>query len=255
MDIRPVALVTGATSGIGAEFCRQLAAQGHDLVIVARDPFRLEGSASALRVEFSIAVDVIAADLTQVTGLLQVEDRIASRSRPIAVLVNNAGLGLRRPFDENSIDDEQGLLDLLITVPMRLTHAALTIMVERGAGTIINIASVAAFVPGGSYCAAKAWLVSFSRWANHHYRDRGITVTAVAPGFVRTEFHQRMGVSTGGIPQFLWLAPEPMVRAALRDVARGRAVSIPTARYKILTALVRLLPARALATRTMFAKR
>ncbi|MBC7519200.1 MAG: SDR family oxidoreductase [Microbacteriaceae bacterium] len=250
---RPIALITGATSGIGAEFSRQLARSGHDLVLVARDPFRLECVASQLRVEFSVRVEIIVADLTQITGLALVEDRVCSAKQPIDVLVNNAGLGLRLPFDENTIDDEQGLLDLMVTVPMRLTHAALSQMVQRQSGTIINVASIAAFIPRGTYGAAKAWLVSFSRWANLHYRDRGITVTAVAPGFVRTEFHQRMGVTTTEIPNFLWLSTAPMVRDALRDVARGRAVSIPSVRYKMFILVARLLPDRLLHSREVFA--
>lgn len=247
MTPRLVALITGATSGIGAEFCRQLAAQHYDLVLVARDPFRLEATAAELRSKYGVNVEVIAADLTRVEGLTPVELRAAATTFPISVLVNNAGLGLNLPFDQNSIDDEQGLLDLLVTVPMRLSHAALGQMVHRGTGTIINIASVAAFTPRDSYGAAKAWVVSFSRWANLHYRDRGITVTAVAPGFVRTEFHQRMGMSTAGIPNFFWLSTEPMVRAALADVAKRRAVSVPTIRYKMLTVVLRLLPDRLLA--------
>ena len=242
-----IALVTGATSGIGAEFARQLAAKGHDLVLVARTRNRLDGVAASLSAEYPVRVEVIAADLTVSEDLAAVEARVAARESPIEVLVNNAGFGLLRPFDENPIGLEQQHLDLLVTVPMRLSHAALGQMVRRRSGTIINIASVAGFTPRGTYGAAKAWLISFSRWANIHYRGRGITVTAVAPGFVRTGFHERMDVRTDTVPAVLWLSADTVVRLALLDVARGRGVSIPTLRYKVIVGFSRLLPPRVVA--------
>lgn len=238
------ALVTGSTAGIGAEFARQLAAKHHDLVLVARNAYRLEKMADELRSRYSIAVEVMVADLQLPTGIAAVEARVESRENPVDVLVNNAGYGLRHPFDENVIDDERRLLDLLVAVPMRLSHAALRQMLPRRSGTIINIASVAGFVPRGTYGAAKAWLLSFSRWANIAYRARGVTVTAVAPGFVRTEFHERMAVRSDTVPAFLWLDVSTVVRIALRDVARGKAVSVPTLRYRIIVGLGRLLPLR-----------
>ena len=238
------ALVTGSTAGIGAEFARQLAAKHHDLVLVARNADRLEKIADELRSRYSIAVEVMVADLQLPTGIAAVEARVESRENPVDVLVNNAGYGLRHPFDENVIDDERRLLDLLVAVPMRLSHAALRQMLPRRSGTIINIASVAGFVPRGTYGAAKAWLLSFSRWASIAYRARGVTVTAVAPEFVRTEFHERMAVRSDTVPAFLWLDVSTVVRIALRDVARGKAVSVPTLRYRIIVGLGRVLPLR-----------
>jgi len=245
----PRALITGATAGIGAEFARQLAATGHDLVLVARDRARLDERASELRAEFGVAVEVMAADLIDRADLAVVEARLAaSGADRVSVLVNNAGSGLLKPFDKNPVDDEQDLLDLLVTAPMRLAHAALSQMLSSSSGTVVNISSVAGFTPRGSYGASKAWILSFSRWANLSYRRRGIIVTAVAPGFVHTEFHDRMNVSKDGVPSFLWLDARTLVRLALRDVARGRAVSIPTLRYKIVVALAGLLPQRIVAT-------
>jgi short-subunit dehydrogenase len=244
----PRALITGATAGIGAEFARQLAASGHALVLVARDEARLQERATEFRTGYGVEVEVLAADLVNRADLAVVEVRLAaSGTDRVTVLINNAGFGLPKPFDENAVDDEQQLLDLLVTAPMRLTHAALTQMLEFGSGTIVNIASVAGYTPRGTYGAAKAWVLSFSRWANLSYRRRGITVTAVAPGFVHTEFHDRMNVSKDGIPAFLWLDVRTLVRLALRDVARGRAVSIPTLRYRVIVALAALLPARIVA--------
>jgi short-subunit dehydrogenase len=244
----PRALVTGATAGIGAEFAWQLAATGHDLVLVARDETRLQERASELRAEFGIAVEVLAADLVDRAELAIVEARLAtSGADRVTVLVNNAGFGLLKPFDENLVDEEQRLVDLLVTAPMRLAHAALRQMLSAGSGTIVNIARVAGYTPRGTYGAAKAWILSFSRWANLSYRRRGIIVTAVAPGFVHTEFHERMNASKDGVPAFLWLDAHTLVRLALRDVARGRAVSIPTLRYKIVVRLSGLLPKRIVA--------
>ncbi|WP_165070469.1 SDR family NAD(P)-dependent oxidoreductase [Marisediminicola senii] len=244
MTERLLALVTGATAGIGREFAQQLAASGHDLILVARERGRLETTASAIRDAHRVTVSVLAADLGTPEGCGLVEDRMADSASPVSVLVNNAGFGIQGAFHENDIDDEQAMLDLLVAVPMRLTHAALQQMVPRRTGTIINIASVAGYLPAGTYSSAKAWLLSFSRWANAFYRDHGITVTAIAPGFVRTEFHERMRVSTETVPDALWLRAELLVRIALRDVARGRAVSIPTARYKLVALVARITPAR-----------
>lgn len=243
----PIALITGATAGIGAEFARQFGARGNDLVLVARDAARLGSFAAELREQHSVAVEILPADLLTPDGLAAVEARVAATTDPVDVLVNNAGFGLRKPFDDNTIDDEQRHLDLLVAVPMRLSHAALRQMLPRRSGTIANIASVAGFTPRGTYGAAKAWMLSFSRWANIHYRPLGVRVTAVAPGFVRTEFHARMQVRTDTVPGFMWLDAHTLVRLALRDIDRGKAVSVPTLRYKTVVFLSRILPPKLLA--------
>jgi short-subunit dehydrogenase len=240
-----IALVTGATAGIGAEFSRQLAARGHDLVLVARDRERLDAFAAELAGRHGVAVEVLAADLLDREQLAIVEQRVSSPEHPIDLLLNNAGYGLPGWFEENSRQDETDLLEILAMVPMRLTHAALQQMLPRRSGTIVNIASVAGFTPRGTYGAAKAWVISFSRWANLRYKPMGVSVTAVAPGFVRTEFHERMGTAREAMaPRWMWLDAEPFVRAALRDVDRGKAVSVPTLRYKLIVGLVRWAPSR-----------
>lgn len=238
------ALITGATAGIGAEFARQLAARGTDLVLVARDTARLEQVARALGSAHGVRVETITADLVTDSGVASVEARLRSDEHPIDLLVNNAGHGLVTDFAASPLDDEVRHLDLHVGVPLRLSHTAMQGMLARGHGRIVLISSVAAFTPRGSYGAAKAWGVSFARWANLRYRPRGVSVTAVAPGFTRTEFHERMGVSTEGVPRFLWLDVRDLVRLALRDIDRGRSVSIPTVRYKIVAGLARILPAR-----------
>lgn len=248
------ALITGATAGLGAEFARQLGGKGVNLVLVARDTAWLAAFAAELSATYGVSATWLAADLSTASGRSAVADRLASTDEPIRILINNAGFGLLGAFEENSLADEQALLEVLVTAPLQLTHAALAAMLPRRDGVILNVASVAAFTPRGTYGAAKAWLVSFSRWANLYYRDRGIRVTALAPGFVRTEFHSRMKASTRGIPGALWLNAPYVVRIALRDVARGRAVSIPSLRYRILVVLSVVLPARVAAAGALRAR-
>lgn len=241
---KATALITGASSGLGAEFARQLAARGANLVLVARDRTALEGVAAAVRSANGVAVEVLPADLTDTAQLDAVASRLADAERPIDVLVNNAGFGLDLDFAANAYADEERHLDLHVRATMRLSHAALRTMRGRGRGRIINVASVAAFMPRGTYGAVKAWIVSFSRWANAAYAPRGVTVTAVCPGFTHTNFHERLGLDPGheGIPSFLWLDAESVVREGLRDAARGRPVSIPSLRYKLLIGAMRALP-------------
>ena len=241
------ALVTGATAGLGAEFARQLAGQGHRLVLVARDAGRLHAVAEELENSFDVTAEVLPADLTDDAGVAAVVARLADPARPVEILVNNAGMGLLRSFAENTIEDEKRHLKLHVETAMELSHAALQGMLQRGSGRIINVASVAAFLPRETYSAAKAWLLSFSRWANIAYAARGIQVTAVCPGFTHTEFHDRMGMDKSVAPSWMWLSAEQVVREGLADNARGRGVSIPSRRYKALIAAARLLPARLVA--------
>ncbi|MBE7323492.1 SDR family oxidoreductase [Nocardioides sp. Y6] len=240
------ALVTGPTAGIGRSFARQLAARGHDLVLVARDAARLEEEADHLRRRHGVDVEVLAADLTDRGQLARVEARLADPDRPVDLLVNNAGFGLKGRFADNGVEAEQAMLDVLVTAVMRLSHAALGPMSQRGHGGIINVSSVAAFLPRGTYSAAKAYVNSFGRWAANEYRPRGVTVTTVCPGFTRTEFHARMDVSRGSAPRFMWLDADALVREALAHHDAGKAISVPSRRYRAVVALVRVVPPRVL---------
>lgn len=237
-------MVTGASSGLGAEYARQLAAGGDDVVLVARDATALETLATDLAARYGVRADVIAADLTDPTARAAVIERLAERDRPVTTLVNNAGYGLPLAFDENDVEQEAHHLALHNEVPLRLSHAALRTMRDVGGGRILNIASVAGFIPRSTYSACKAWLINFSRWANGYYRRDHITVTAVCPGYTHTHFHERLGLPPGqeGIPGWMWLDAPDVVAASLRDSRRGKAVSIPSARYKALVALTRLVP-------------
>jgi len=244
----PTALITGASAGLGAEFARQLARRGADLILVARSTDALDELSAELRSAHGVAVEAISADLTVESDLDRVASRLADPEDPIDLLINNAGFGLSLRFADNDIADEVRHLRLLVEAPMRLSHAALNGMRGRG-GRIVNVASVAAFIPRATYAACKIWLVSFSRWANAEYASDGVTVTAVCPGFTHTTFHERMGLAPGeeGVPSWMWLDARAVVRQGLRDAALGRSVSVPSWRYKVVVALTRVLPARLLA--------
>ncbi len=239
MSLLGSALVTGATAGIGLEFARQLADRGHDLVLVARDAERLALVADELR-RGGREVEVLPADLTDHDQLARVEARVADPERPVELLVNNAGFGLKGRFLVNDVAAEQALLDILVTAVMRLSHAALGAMTERGHGGIINVSSVAAFLPRGTYAAAKAWVNSFGEWAHNEYAPAGVTVTTLCPGFTKTEFHERMGVRRG--TGFMWLDADFLVEKALSDFDKGRTFSIPGAQYRTIAAITRAVP-------------
>ena len=241
------ALITGATAGLGAEFARQLAQQGHNVVLVARDEERLRSRAAELENNYGVRTEVLAADLADDGGVAAVVERLSDPERPVEILVNNAGIGLLRSFADNDIAEEKRHLKLHVETAMELTHAALQGMLERRSGRVINVASVAAFLPRETYSAAKAWLLSFSRWANLAYAGRGVKVTAVCPGFTHTEFHDRMGMDKTAAPSWMWLQADRVVREGLADNEKGKAVSIPSRRYKLLTAAARVLPARLVA--------
>ena len=239
-------LITGASSGLGAEYARQLAARGARLVLVARDRNALDELAIHLRERFAVPVEVLAADLLKPRDLKRVVERIQDTDDPVELLINNAGFGLPLSFASNEIEEELRHLHLHVEVPMRLMHAALPGMLDRGHGRIVNVASVAAFMPRSTYGACKRWLVDFSRWATAEYSRRGVTVTAVCPGFTHTRFHERMGLAPGaeGVPHWAWLNAEDVVFESLRDIAHGKPVSVPSLRYKLAVKVLSVLPKR-----------
>ncbi|MFE7774233.1 SDR family NAD(P)-dependent oxidoreductase [Streptomyces sp. NPDC057445] len=236
------ALITGATAGIGAAFARRLAADGHDLVLVARDKERLQEQATELHDRHGIEAEVLTADLAEDTGIASVEARLADRRRPVDLLVNNAGFGNKGRYLEVSMADELRMLKVHCEAVLRLTSAAAESMRERGRGGVVNVASVAAFVPRGTYGASKAWVVQFTQGAARDMAGTGVRLMALCPGFVRTEFHQRAGMGTDNIPGWMWLDSDKLVSAALADLSRGKSLSIPDPRYKALMGVVKLAP-------------
>lgn len=235
-------LITGATSGLGAEFARQLAGQGHHLVITSRNPHQLVAKAQGLEAQYGINVETLTTDLSTTEGIEVVAARLRAREQPITMLVNNAGSGLATEFHESEAADELAMLKLLVEAPMLLSHAAIQSFLARGGGRIVNVSSVAGLIPEGSYGAAKAWSVSFSRWANTRYKAEGVTVTALCPGPVRTEFHSRAGIDTSKRPKWSWMDAEDVVREGLTAAADGRSVCIPSRRYRSLMTAARFSP-------------
>lgn len=236
------ALVTGASAGIGEIFCDRLAAQGHDLVVVARDAGRLEALRTRLEAQHGISVEVLPADLSERDQVQRVAERLSDPARPVEMLVNNAGFGLREAFLSNEVEDEERMIAVLVTAPVVLSHAAARGMKERGSGVIVNVASVAAFLTSGTYSAAKAYLKTFSQSLSAELAGTGVRVTVLCPGFTRTEFHQRAGIKGHGIPDAMWLDADRLVDDALADVEKGKSLSVPGWQYKAIVPVLRLVP-------------
>jgi short-subunit dehydrogenase len=242
---RPIALVTGASIGIGAEFARLLAARGHDVVLVARDQQRLEALAKELEAQHNATGEVIPADLTRADELATVEARVADADRPIDVLVNNAGYGSFGRFDELDVDTEAGQVALNITALVRLTHAAARVMVARGHGGILNVSSLGGFQPApynATYSATKAFVTSFTEAVHEELRPTGVHVTALCPGFTRTEFQARAGTDTRQVPEFAWQTPDVVARAGLDALERNKAVVISGTLNRVVGVLSSVAP-------------
>lgn len=234
------ALVTGASSGIGESFTRLLAAKGYNVVLVARDLPRLQERAKGLEERFNISTDVIQADLATDHGSLQVENYISSHQ--IDVLINNAGFGVNKRFTRSALVDEQQALDVLVRTPVRLMHVALPLMIQRNKGVVINVSSVAGFIAGGSYSAAKSYLTVLSESLNTELSGTQVKMSALCPGFTRTEFHQRAKMSVQALPNFVWLSSDHLVEKAWRDALKGRAISVPGWQYKALRFIITVIP-------------
>ncbi|MFE9169897.1 SDR family NAD(P)-dependent oxidoreductase [Streptomyces kebangsaanensis] len=236
------ALITGSTAGIGAAFARRLAADGHNLVLVARDTKRLTEQATELHDRHGIEAEVLTADLATDDGIDAVAARLRNRTNPVDLLINNAGFGNKGRYLDVPMSDELRMIKVHIEAVLRLTSAATGAMRERGRGGVVNVASVAAFVPRGTYGASKAWVVQFTQGVARDLAGSGVRLMALCPGFVRTEFHQRAGMGTDNIPNWMWLDADKLVAAALADLDRGKTLSVPDPRYKALTGLAKVAP-------------
>ena len=278
------ALVTGATSGLGEEFCWQLAAGGHDLVLVARREQVLEALADKLRNVAGVGAQVIATDLSTPEGVAAVSRRLdvggqdgpcgtdgdpggargtegACRGtrgsaggtgdgpeRPVDLLVNNAGFGLGRAFVDNSVANEERGLDVMVRAVMVLSHHAARSMRSRGRGAVLNIGSVASRTGGGTYSAHKAWVVAFTEGLSEELAGTGVSATVVCPGPVATSFFANAGIDLGG--RLAVATPERVVADALQAVRAGRVQTTPTLTYKAAMAAMKVAP-RALVLRAM----
>jgi uncharacterized protein len=239
---KPIALITGATAGIGAAFAELLASENHDLVIVARDLPRLNQRAEEWRSKFGVEVEVVQADLSRDEDIRRIELRLQNISRPIDVLINNAGFGINKSFTASDTAEEIALLDVLVTAPMRLMHAVLPAMKDRNSGVVINVSSVAGWIAGGSYSAAKSYLTVLSESLHTELKATNVNVHALCPGFTRTEFHQRGKMKMGGVPNWFWLSAEQVVQDSWKAARAGKALSIPGRQYKVLSFITRFAP-------------
>ena len=238
------ALVTGATSGIGESFTRLLASKKYNIVLVARDLPRLQERAQTLEAKYGIKTHVIQADLATDEGCLKIEKYILDNQ--VDVLINNAGFGTSKAFTMSTLEIEQQLLDVLVRTPMRLMHVALPLMKQRNQGIIINVSSVAGYIAGGSYSASKSYLTVLTESLHTELAATNVTVSALCPGFTRTEFHQRGKMSMKGLPNFLWLNSDRLVEQSWKDAMKGKPVSVPGWQYKLLVFVVQTLVPRSL---------
>ena len=240
---KPTALITGASSGLGEVFARTLARRGYDLVLVARREDRLAKLRDELQQQYDTRAEVCVADLANPDDVARLEQRIA-RIDTVEMLVNNAGFGTAGRFAEVDIAPQADMIQVHVTATVRLTRAALSGMVARGTGSVINVASVAGFLTSGgsvTYCATKAYLISFSQSLDAELRDRGVRIQALCPGFTYTEFHDTAEMENfhrSDVPRFLWLSAQYVVDTSLRALKKRSAVCIPSWRYRLIVALV-----------------
>lgn len=235
---RPLAFLTGASSGIGEVFARKLAARGYDLVLLARREERLRALASSIPTR----ADILIADLASPDGVASAERAIRECGQ-LELLVNNAGFGTLGRFWESDLTGQTRMHEVHIMATMRLTHAALGQMVPRGRGAVINVSSVAAFGQSEgnvSYCATKAWMNSFTEGLDMELRNLGspVRVQALCPGFTMTEFHDVLGIDRALIPNASWMPADVVVDASLEGLDRGKLIIIPGRKYKIDAALI-----------------
>ncbi|MBA3905206.1 MAG: SDR family NAD(P)-dependent oxidoreductase [Pseudonocardiales bacterium] len=248
------ALITGGNIGLGAAFARRLAADGHDLVLVARDKARLEAIAGQLQTAHGVHVEILPADLAVPAERTLVEQRLADSSAPIDMLVNNAGTIVRDLFDEAPMDALQEEHDVNVTAVLRLTRAALPGMISRGRGAVINVASFAGYLSpaGWAYAAGKGWVLSFTDTIAGSLGGTGVRAIALAMGSVRTGYHERNGMPSG--TSRLWLEPDAVVDRCLDDLARGRQLSVPGPVYRAVVDVLEL-PRRGLRGLSRLARR
>jgi short-subunit dehydrogenase len=236
------ALVTGASSGIGRELARQLAAQGTRLVVVARRLDRLEQL--ALELEPMVAVDVVAADLSDRGDIEQIAARLASNDEPIDLLINNAGIGGDVPFVDAGLDHELEAIEVNVSALVALSHAAARRMTKVGRGTIINVSSIAGNQPRAGtavYGATKAFVTAFSQAFASELEGTGVTCTAVLPGLTHTEFHEANGIDDQS-PRIMWMSAADVAEATLHAAADGRRVVIPGAVNRVVSAFATTRP-------------
>ena len=241
------ALITGASSGIGEAFARQLANAGTNLVLVARRADRLESLSQELadKAGGGVDVEVLVADLSEREGLGRVVERLADHGTPIDLLINNAGFGTVGDFIEQDADGESMMIDVNVTALNRLAHAAGTAMASRGQGGILNVSSIAGFTPSpksATYGATKAFVTSFSQALNMELGPQGVVVSCLCPGLTKTEFQEKANYDPSALPKSMWQSAEQVAAAGLAGIEAGTIVIVPGAHNKAARALTRIMP-------------
>lgn len=234
---------------MGAEFARQIAAQGYDLLLVARRADRLQQVADTITAIHNVRCEILACDLADESGVAQLDARLRAADN-LALLVNNAGFGTLGYFWKNSLESQEKMHRLHVMAAMRLCHAALQPMLRRDKGAIINVSSVAGFVTGPgsiSYSATKTWMNRFTEGLSLELElaKSHVEVQALCPGYTRTEFHQALEMDASNIPGWMWLSAERVVRESLEGLKTGKLFVIPGRRYRSMLRAYSLLPARA----------
>jgi short-subunit dehydrogenase len=246
--VRPLALITGASAGIGAAFARAYAARGHDLALVARRAERLEALAAELRARHGVDVFAIPADLSIPEPQAPVMAALARHGRSADVLVNNAGFGIPRLFLDAPWEEQRDFVMTMALAPVALAHAVIPAMLERGAGAIVNVASIAGFAPGVAgntlYPGVKGLMVRFSQALDSEYRSRGLKVTALCPGFTETEFAGQAGFQhvIDSQPRAFSQTADHVAKVAIEANAAGRVIVIPGWHNRLAVAAMRVLP-------------
>lgn len=232
-----LAVITGPTSGIGLAYTNELASQGYELLLIGRNETKL----TELKNQLPTKADILVADLSVHDEIIRATNHLLGLER-IDVLINNAGFGSSLPFSQNSLAEELEQLEVLIKAVMALTHAALPKMIAANSGMVLNISSIAAWLPTGTYAAAKSWVTSFTEAIAAELKGTKVQVTAVAPGFTKTKFFDRSQMKDDDVPNWLWLTPEQVARESLNDARNGQLISVPGAQYKAMSTISRSLP-------------
>lgn len=232
-----LAVITGPTSGIGLAYAQVLSKEGYELLLIGRNREKL----TALQSELKTKSEIFIADLANHADILKTANHLKQLDQ-VDILVNNAGFGSSLPFSKNSLTEEIEQVEVLIKAVLALTHAALPKMIERNSGMVLNISSIAAWVPTGTYAAAKSWVTSFTEAIAAELKGTKVQVTAVAPGFTKTKFFDRSQMKDDDVPSWLWLTPEQVAKESLKDARSGQLISVPGAQYKAMSTVTRSLP-------------
>jgi len=227
------ALVTGGSSGIGLAFARTLAEHGADLVLVARDPAKLNTVSEQLRAGYAIDVEIMTADLARADDVAQVAARLKTDDKPVDLLVNDAGVGLHASLLDDETTEQETAMAIMVTAVLKLSAAAAKAMLRRGSGHILNVASASAWIYTGNYSAIKRWVISYTQALALELEGSGVTATAVCPGWVKTPFHERSGVDRPHVPGFFWVSADVVASEGLAAALAGKAVCVPSAKWAL----------------------